>query len=62
MINNNCKEYKFIASDGYAELLSDKIDLLSIEKFDKWMKYHLYMCEKPEALGASHHLLYITKK
>lgn len=62
MINNNCKEYKFIASDGYAELLSDKINLLSKEKFDKWMRYHLYMCEKPEALSASHHLLYITKK
>ena len=62
MKQNKCEEYKFIASDGYAELLSDKIDSLSKDKFDKWMKYHLYMCEKPEALGASHHLLYITKK
>ena len=62
MSSNNCKEYKFIASDGYAELLSSKLDALSNDKFDKWMKYHLYMCEKREALGASHHLLYITKK
>lgn len=62
MNENKCVEYKFVASDGYAELLSDKIDSLPEDKFEKWMKYHLYMCEKPEALGASHHLLYITKK
>lgn len=62
MDKNNCKEYKFIASDGYAELLSKEINNLSDDKFDKWLKYHLYMCEKAEALGASHHLMYITKK
>lgn len=62
MTNNNCTQYKFIASDGYGELLSKQIDSLSQEKFEKWMKYHFYMCEKLEALGASHHLLYITKK
>lgn len=62
MKTNNCDQYKFIASDGYAELLSDKIDKLNDKDFSKWMNYHFYMCEKPEALGASHHLLYITIK
>jgi len=57
-----CDEYKFIASDGYAELLEQQIDQLSEDKFQKWLNFHFYMCEKKEALGASHHLLYVTKK
>lgn len=56
------EEYKFIASDGYAELLADQINKLSKEDFETWMRYHFYVCEKKESLNASHHLLYITKK
>lgn len=62
MKKHKCKEHKFIASDGYAELLEEHINKLSTEKFNRWLEYHFYMCEKPEILGASHHLLYITKK
>ncbi len=62
MSDNNCKEYKFIASDGYAELLSKQIDNLSQSQFENWLNYHYYSCEKKESLNASHHLLYVTKK
>lgn len=62
MNNNNAVEYKFIASDGYAELLEEHINKLPKDKFKRWLDYHFYTCEKPELLGASHHLLYITKK
>jgi len=62
MKSNQCNEYKFIASDGYSELLESKINSLSDEQFDKWMKFHLYTCEKIESLNSSHHLMYITKK
>lgn len=57
-----CVEEKMIASDGYAELLENQINELDEERFKKWMNFHLYMCEKEESLGASHHLLYITEK
>ena len=59
---NGCKEYKFIASDGYSELLAPQINKLNDEAFKNWFKYHLYSCEKMESLNASHHLMYITKK
>lgn len=62
MEHHNCEEYKFIGSDGLAELCAVQIDQLSKPAFDAWMKYHFYMCEKPEFLAASHHLLYMTKK
>lgn len=62
MNDNGCNEYKFIASDGYSELLAPQINKLNDEAFKNWVEYHLYTCEKIESLNASHHLLYITKK
>ena len=56
------KERMLIASDGYAELLADKINALRPEAFKCWMAFHLYTCEKPEPLNASHHLFYLAKK
>ena len=53
---------KEVASDGMSELLRDKINQLSDEAYEQWVRYHLYLCEKPEFLGASNHLLFIAKK
>jgi hypothetical protein len=32
------------------------------ETFDIYLKYHLSICERPELLGASSHVLDIVKK
>lgn len=53
---------KEIASDGMSELLTDKINQLSEFAYKQWIKYHFYLCEKPEFLGSSNHLLFIAKK
>ncbi|QSX06535.1 class I SAM-dependent methyltransferase [Sedimentibacter sp. zth1] len=53
---------KIIASDGASELLTDKINEMDEESYNQYIKYHLYICEKPEFLGMSNHLLYICKK
>jgi 2-polyprenyl-3-methyl-5-hydroxy-6-metoxy-1,4-benzoquinol methylase len=53
---------KEIASDGMSELLAKKINQLNNQAYKRWLKYHLYTCEKPEFLGASNHLLFIGKK
>lgn len=55
-------EEKQIAQDGFSELLEDKINALSEEKFYEWLRFHYHTCEKPEFLGSSHHILFITKK
>lgn len=51
-----------IASDGLSELLADKISVLDDESYKLWLNYHFYCCEKPEFLGASNHILFVTKK
>lgn len=62
MKRNGCEQYKFIASDGVAELMAEYLNQLNRDQFKQWVAYHLSICEKPESLGSSHHLMYITKK
>lgn len=55
-------EIRHVATDGYAELLAKEINALDEDRFNEWFRFHLHTCEKPESLGSSHHLLYVTKK
>lgn len=59
----NCgvKIIKEIASDGVSELLEDKINAMDEESYAQYLRYHFYICEKPEMLGMSNHLLFIGK-
>ena len=43
-------------------LNKDKIDSLSKEEFEVWMRYHLSTCEREELQVYSNHMLYICKK
>lgn len=61
------KKYKVellhnITTDGFTLHVQDKIDLLTKEEFDMWMKYHLSTCEREDLQGYSNHMLYICKK
>lgn len=51
-----------IASDGMTELLAEKINGLDRESYEQYLRYHFYTCEKPEMLGRSNHLLFVTEK
>ena len=51
-----------IGSDGSSELIQDKIDALSDEQYEQYLKWHYFTCEKPEMLGYSSHLLYVVEK
>ncbi len=51
-----------LASDGFSELLSDRINALDEESFQQYLRWHFYICEKPEFLGASNHLLFVGEK
>lgn len=53
---------KEIAQDGVSELLADKINQMDDENYKQYLKYHEMICEKPDMLGMSNHLLYIGKK
>lgn len=51
-----------IASDGVSELLEDRINALDEDGYRQYLRYHFYICEKPELLGMSNHLLFIGEK
>lgn len=51
-----------IAADGFSELLADRINALDAQGYEQYLKYQFYICEKPELLGASNHLLFVGEK
>ena len=51
-----------VASDGVSELLATKINEMSDEEYKQYLRYHFYICEKPELLGMSNHLLFVGEK
>lgn len=53
---------KEVGVDGVSELLQDKINALDKDSFHAWLDFHFHICEKPEMLGFSNHMLYIGKK
>ena len=48
-----------MATDGASELLEEKINELDEAGFEQYLRYHFYICEKPEFLGMSNHLLFV---
>lgn len=51
-----------VASDGVSELMAERINALSAENYQQYLRYHFYVCEKPEMLGRSNHLLFVGRK
>jgi len=51
-----------VAADGASELMQDKINLMGDKDFSQYMRYHYYICEKPEFFGMSNHLLFVCEK
>ena len=48
-----------VASDGASELLQDLVNGLDEASYHQYLRYHFYICEKPEFLGMSNHLLFV---
>lgn len=51
-----------VATDGIANIISDKINNFSEEEYKAWIKYQLSVCEREDMQGYSCHMLYICKK
>lgn len=48
-----------VASDGASELVAARINAMSDEDYAQYLRYHFYICEKPELLGMTNHLLFV---
>ena len=51
-----------VASDGVSELLTALINGMDDETYAQYLRYHNYICEKPECIGMSNHLLFVGEK
>lgn len=51
-----------VASDGVSELLAEQINDMDEASYAQYLRYHEYICEKPELLGMSNHLLFACEK
>lgn len=50
------------AADGAANYMPETVDAMDDGTFEKWMEYHLTVCERQDLIGASHHTPDILKK
>lgn len=48
-----------VSSDGVSELMADQINTLDAENYAQYLRYHFHICEKPELLGMTNHLLFV---
>ena len=48
-----------IAADGVSELMEEQINAMDDESYRQYLRYHFYICEKPELLGMTNHLLFV---
>ena len=53
---------KLVATDGATNFMRDLIDAADDFTFEKWVEYHLAVCERQDLIGASHHTLDILRK
>ena len=53
---------KIIGVDGATDYIRPYINRLSEEDFEIYKKYQLSICERPELLGASSHIMDILRK
>ncbi|MBR5311124.1 MAG: SAM-dependent methyltransferase, partial [Oscillospiraceae bacterium] len=52
----------FLASDGYANHIRQKIDEMDEKTYELFIKYHLATCEREDMIGYSNHTLDIFRK
>lgn len=51
-----------IGTNGFSEILSERIDEMSDVSYKIYLDWYLNHCDKEELLGASNHYLFVCKK
>lgn len=53
---------KIFAADGAADYMRAELNAMDEEEFNLFIKYHQSVCERPELLGASSHIVDVLRK
>ncbi|MBP3638181.1 MAG: class I SAM-dependent methyltransferase [Clostridia bacterium] len=52
----------YVGTDMATEFMEDTVDAMDDEMFDLYMKYHFCICERPDMVGVTHHMLDVFQK
>lgn len=60
--NFDVEQLHFIATDGYATHMRERLAEMDEDTYSLFIKYHFATCERPDMIGYSNHTLDILKK
>ncbi len=52
----------YVGTDMATEFIRETVDTMDDELFDMYMKYHFFICERPDMVGVTHHMLDVFRK
>lgn len=52
----------YVGTDMATEFIRDTVDAMDDEMFDMYLKYHFFICERPDMVGVTHHMLDVFRK
>lgn len=52
----------YVGTDMAANFMREQLDAMDDELFELYMKYHFSICERPDMVGATHHMLDVFRK
>lgn len=62
MAHFNVCRLHYIGTDMATNFIKDTVDAMDDETFETYLRYHFSICERPEMVGATHHMLDIFRK
>lgn len=62
MCNLNVTRLHYVGTDMLTRFIADAVDAMDDKTFETYMQYHLSICERPDLIGATHHMLDIFRK
>lgn len=52
----------YVGADMLTHYIGDEVDAMDAETFALYMKYHLSICERPDMVGTTNHILDVLRK
>lgn len=56
------KRLHYVGTDMLTRFITEAVDAMDDDTFAKYMKYHLFICERADMIGATNHMLDIFRK
>ena len=56
------KRLNYVGTDMLTRFIAESVDAMDDKTFNEYMRYHLCICERPDMIGATHHMLDIFRK